>query len=200
MNPPSQQPPGQVPDQAPDQPPETSVETVVPQAPDSQAPVPASDTPAPRRRAKTEDFAFLARLPARKPETFDSDAILRAAWMVGGLAVGLWIITLIARPGGTPEPVPTPTPGALMQQAAPIVMPGNESLPAPQAISLTPAPLVTPAPMAPRTMTPQPAAGNQGYAGQNDGSLGYGRQAPSEDLDVPTTADTPDPSNLFPEP
>lgn len=195
---------------APEAPPDAEIE----------ARVPASAPAAPKRRAKTEDFAFLARLPARKPETFDADAIRRAAWMVGGLAAGLWIIMLIARPGEPEVPVATPEPAALMQQAPPIVLPANDAPPAPQVISLTPAPLVTPPPAAPEPMAPEPMAPN------SLGGPGYGRQAPArgnpddaqptrrtaadeayapEDgtagtVAVPTTADTPDPSNLFPGP
>lgn len=50
----------------------------------------------PRRELTPEDFALLARIPARKPETFDREAIARAAWMVVGLALGLWFIRLLA--------------------------------------------------------------------------------------------------------
>lgn len=187
--------------------PDTPVEPLVPPTPTPplEASVPAQpplSVSAPtRRRAKTEDFAFLSRLPARKPETFDDDALKRAALMVAGLAFGLWLITLIAQSNRAPEPEPTPTPGALMQQAPPIVMPGGNAPAAPQTISLTPAPLLTPQPV----VTPPPYARPAPMRRTVDDPAGQRYPAATfdqEETDVfpePTAADTTDPSNLFPD-
>jgi hypothetical protein len=153
-----------------------------------------ASTPPSGRRFGTADLAFLARIPTHKPETFDRDAIRRALWMVGGLALGLWIITLIARP----QPPLEPEPEALMQEVPPIVLPGNA--PAPPAISLTPAPAWTAPPPA-----PGPNHAEQGFA---DPNLNERRHTPitrpqltpaeAENVAMPAAADTPDPSNLFP--
>jgi hypothetical protein len=195
-----------------EQPPEASIEPLVaqpapPVAPEATSPevaesrVPASAVPAPRRRARTEDFALLSRLPTRKPETFDTDAILKAAWMVGGLAIGLWIIALFAKPNAPVEPVATPTPTAFMQEAPPIVMPGNDAAPVPEAISLTPAPAWTPQPPTrpgdPGLQAPaMQAPGMQDSGMPRDDAREYADPA-SEPVAMPAAADTPDPSNLF---
>lgn len=160
--------------------------------------VPASDAPASRRRAKTEDFALLSRIPTRKPETFDTDAIVRAAWMVGGLAIGLWVISLFAKPNAPVEPVATPTPAALIQEAPPIVMPGHDAAaPVPEVISLTPAPAWTPQPpaRAPQQQAPTgQAPGLQDPGLARDSEISYPASEPAA---MPAAADTPDPSNLF---
>ncbi len=183
--------------------------------------VPASGSPKPTRRAKTEDFAFLSRIPTRKPETFDGDAIMRAVWMVGGLAMGLWLITFFARPNAPVVPAIEPPPEAVAEEAPPIVMPGKEPLPVPEAISLTPEPAWTPAPVetpafqapvqppvqAPALRTPMrdPAMPMQAPALRAPAMRAPVAQPRTEyampdagGAPPPTSADMPDPSNLFP--
>lgn len=155
-----------------------------------EARIPAAGSPEKTvRRAKTEDFAFLARLPARKPETFDRDAITRAAWMVGGLALGLWMVMIIARPGTPADPEPELPEESYVQEAPPITSTGNGLAPAPQdlaptpeIISLTPAPAWTP---------PAPAPAKPPAMQVPEG------QVPGLEAAPPAVADTPDPSNLF---
>ena len=187
-----------------------------------EARIPAAGSTGTVRRARTEDFAFLARLPARKPETFDRDAITRAAWMVGGLALGLWFVMIIARPGAPADPEPEQPEESYVQEVAPITSTGNGLAPAPQdlaptpeIISLTPAPAWTPpapaaaqppAMQAPGMQAPgMPAPGAPGTAGQPPGGRapamapGTGIAYPDSGLEAaqPAVADTPDPSNLF---
>lgn len=189
--------------QPPEKPLEGPVEPLVPEAPPAfaEARVPAAATAAPE--LKPEDFALLNRLPARKPETFDRDAIKRAGLMVGGLALGLWIVTTIARPPASETPVAEPPEESYVQEAPPITSTGNGLAPAPQdlaptpeIISLTPAPAWTPAapaPAAPGAMQAGQAPARRGQADPAQGGLGTesGWDAP------PAVADTPDPSNLF---
>jgi hypothetical protein len=178
--------------------------------------VPADGSPKPARRAKTEDFAFLSRIPTRKPETFDGDAILRAVWMVGGLALGLWLITFFARPNAPVLPAVEPPPEAIAEEAPPIVMPGKEPLPAPEPLSLTPEPVWTAAPapafqppaQAPALRSPamrEPAMPMQAPALQAPALQAPAAQPRTErsmrdagGTPPTTTADIPDPSNLFP--
>jgi hypothetical protein len=187
--------------------PGTTLETRVPAA---------GSTETVRRRAKTEDFAFLARLPARKPETFDRDAITRAVWLVGGLALGLWLIMIIARPSSPPNPEPEQSGESFFQEAPPIHSTGNGLAPAPQdlkptpeIISLTPAPVWTPPPPAaaqpPARRAPvgQAPYGQQAPAGQAPAmapGVGAGESEAGMHEGLPTVADTPDPSNLFTSP
>ena len=168
-----------------------------------EARVPAALSPV--RRAKTEDFAFLARLPARKPETFDREAITRAAWMVGGLALGLWIVMTIARPGTPPESATEPAPESFVKEAPPITSTGNGMAPAPQdlapapeIISLTPAPAWTPQPPAPAQPPAMQAPARRDPAAQAPAAPpGTVNGYPGTEEAAPTVADTPDPSNLF---
>ncbi|MNK56609.1 hypothetical protein D3C87_756550 [compost metagenome] len=157
------------------------------------------------RRAKTEDFAFLSRLPARKPEIFDRDAINRAALLVGGLALGLWVVMIIARPGTPPESEPIPE--SFIQEAPPITSTGNGLAPAPQelapppeVISLTPAPSWTPPPPAPEQPPAMQAPAMRAPAAQppaiQPGAVNGYPDAGIEEV-APSVADTPDPSNLF---
>lgn len=156
------------------------------QAPEASPPA----APAPRE-LQPEDFALLARVPARKPETFDRDAISRAAWMVGGLALGLWIISLFAKPNAPIEPIPEPS--SVVQEAAPIVLPDHDAVPS--AISLTPEPAWTPPPPAQK-----PGGQDPSLLEQRPGRIpaSSGASAPeSDEVALPAAADTPDPSNLF---
>lgn len=171
----------------------------------------------PKRLLGTADLAFLARIPARKPETFDRDAIGRALWMVGGLALGLWIITLFARPQA-PSDLEAPE---LVKEAPPIVLPGKDPAPPafvpaetpPPPISLTPPPAAMTGPAAwpgtEQAPAGTPAARQPGSTERrfSDPRLNDPLQAPEtpartypaelQGERMPAAADTPDPSNLF---
>lgn|GEM_PF-2647231 len=224
MNLPEKQPSKQPSEQPPE-------ERFAPQSADAPPPVPAPETAAPTgaaevrvpaagpagttRRAKTEDFAFLARLPARKPETFDRDAIARAVLMVGGLALGLWVVMIVARPSTPVDPEPEIPEESYVQEVAPITSTGNGLAPAPQnlaptpeIISLTPDPAwapPTPSPAQLRGMQPaapqapmrQAPAGRVTAIAPEAGTGAYGSEV---DEPQPAVADTPDPSNLFTSP
>ena len=220
------------------QPPE---ERIVPQSADAAPPVPAPETAAPTgaaevrvpaagpagttRRAKTEDFAFLARLPARKPETFDRDAITRAVLMVGGLALGLWLVMIVARPNTPVDPEPEFPEESYVQEVAPITSTGNGLAPAPQnlaptpeIISLTPDPAWAPPTPTPARLRGMPAPGTEapgmqapvgqapmrqvpaGRAPAMAPEAGTGAYGSELDESQPAVADTPDPSNLFTSP
>lgn len=234
MNLPESQPSKQPAQQPPEEP-------VVPQGAEAPPPVPAPETATPTgaaearvpaagpagtaRRAKTEDFAFLARLPARKPETFDRDAITRAVLMVGGLALGLWLVMIVARPSTPVDPEPELPEESFVQEVAPITSTGNGLAPAPQdpvptpeIISLTPDPAwapPVPAPVQPQAVQApgmqapgmQPPAGQApmrqapaGHVPAMAPEAGAGEYDSGLDVAQPAVADTPDPSNLFTSP
>jgi len=176
------------------------VEHFPPQQPSEQGPeipidgpfaevrIPANPNPAAPRELTPEDFAFLARLPTRKPEFFDRDAITRAAWLVLALALGLWFITLFAKPDAPAEPEPEPS--TFVQEAPPIVLPGNETAPALEPEPL--APVQAPAMQAPAMQAPRfqaPVSQRRAETAET---------YPAAGPEAMPAADSPDPSNLFP--